>query len=69
MKKKFSKRIVMTSIGLVLAYTITAIVYQFLFHDQMDNTLTTCVYSFFGVELLSVAGIKISEKRKGEEQC
>lgn len=66
MKKKFSKRIIFCSIITVLAYTITAIVYQFKTGNAMDSTLTTCVYGFFGGELLAVAGIKISEVIKGE---
>ena len=66
MKGKFSKKIVVFSISIVVIYTITAIVYQFVARDALDATLTGCVYGFFGGELLAMAGIKIASK-KGEE--
>lgn len=66
MKKKFSKRIVKFSIGTVLLYTIVAIVYQFITHEALDSTLTTCVYTFFGGEMLALAGIKVSEVIKSQ---
>lgn len=68
---KFSKIIVAISIIIPLIYTIVAVIYQFRTGDEMDSTLTTWVFTFFGAELLAAAGIKISEviRNKGEAQC
>ena len=65
--KKFSKRIVIFAISMIVLYTIVAIVYQFTSGNELSSTLTGCWYGFFGGELLATAGIKISEVIKGEQ--
>ena len=57
-KGKFSKLIVVLSVLLILIYTIVAFVLQFVTQVEVSATLTTCFYSFFAVEMLSLAGIK-----------
>lgn len=57
-KGKFSKIIVMLSVVLILIYTIAAFVLQFVAGVEVSSTLTTCFYTFFAVEMLSLAGIK-----------
>ena len=64
-KGSFSKLIVALSVGLILVYTITAFVLQFVCSVEVSPTLTTCFYTFFAVEMLSLAGIK-SRKVKYE---
>lgn len=64
-KGKFSKVIVMLSVWLILIYTVTAFVLQFVCGVEVSPTLTTCFYTFFAVEMLSLAGIK-SRKVKYE---
>ena len=56
---KFSKGIVLLSIAAIIAYTIGAILLQKNTMMELSPTLTTCVYGFFGTELLGLAGIKI----------
>ena len=57
-KGKFSKLIVVLSVLLILIYTVVAFVLQFATQTEVSATLTTCFYSFFAVEMLSLAGIK-----------
>lgn len=57
-KGKFSKIIVALSVVLILIYTTAAFVLQFVCGVEVSSTLTTCFYTFFAVEMLSLAGIK-----------
>lgn len=57
-KGKFSKIIVALSVTLILIYTVTAFVLQFVCGVEVSPTLTTCFYTFFAVEMLSLAGVK-----------
>ena len=57
-KGRFSKLIVALSVILILAYTVTAFVLQFVCGVEVSSTLTTCFYTFFAVEMLSLAGVK-----------
>lgn len=53
------------SIGVLLVYTVIAIVLQVLYGVNLD-TITTCVYGFFGsVELVTCGLIKIFKLREG----
>ena len=56
---KFNKLIVLLSIVAIISYTVAAILLQKYTMTELSPTLTTCVYSFFGTELLGLAGIKI----------
>lgn len=60
---KFNKLIVISSIAAIIAYTIAAIFVQIYTQTELSSTLTTCVYSFFGTELLGLAGIKIFDTK------
>lgn len=60
---KFNKLIVISSIAAIIAYTIAAIFVQIYTQTELSPTLTTCVYSFFGTELLGLAGIKIFDTK------
>ena len=59
---KFNKLIVCISIAVIVLYTIAAILLQKLISVEISPTLTTCVFAFFGTELLALAGIKIFNK-------
>lgn len=56
---KFNKLIVLLSIVAIISYTVAAIFLQKYTMTELSPTLTTYVYSFFGTELLGLAGIKI----------
>lgn len=57
-KGRFSKLIVALSVILILVYTVTAFALQFVCGVEVSPTLTTCFYTFWAVEMLSLAGIK-----------
>lgn len=60
---KFNKLIVLLSIVAIIAYTVAAILLQKYTMTELSSTLTTCVYGFFGTELLGLAGIKIFDTK------
>ena len=60
---KFNKLIVLLSIVAIILYTVAAILLQKYTLIELSPTLTTCVYAFFGTELLGLAGIKICDTR------
>lgn len=62
-KPKFNKLIVLLSIVAIISYTIAAILLQKYTMMELSPTLTTCVYAFFGTELLGLAGIKICDTK------
>jgi hypothetical protein len=62
-KLKFNKLIVLLSIVAIISYTIVAILLQKYTLVELSPTLTTCVYGFFGTELLGLAGIKIFDTK------
>lgn len=60
---KFNKVIVLISIAAIISYTAAAILLQRYTMMELSPTLTTAVYSFFGVELINLSRIKISEAK------
>lgn len=60
---KFNKLIVLLSIVAIISYTVAAILLQRCIQMEISPTLTTCVYAFFGTELLGLAGIKICDTK------
>lgn len=55
---KFNKFIVIFCIATIISYTTAAILLQKNTMIELSPTLTTCVFAFFGTELLGLAGIK-----------
>ena len=62
-KKHFANYVVFISLTAVAIYTTTAFILQFSGQGEVSPTLTTCFYSFFGVELASLALIKHSKNK------
>lgn len=62
-KLKFNKLIVLLCICTIVLYTIAAILLQKYTMMELSPTLTTCVYAFFGTELIGLAGIKICDTK------
>ena len=60
---KFNKLIVLLCIVAIISYTIAAILLQKCTSMELSPTLTTCVYAFFGTELLGMAVIRIFDKK------
>ena len=60
---KFNKLIVLLCIVAIISYTIAAILLQKYTTTELSPTLTSCVYAFFGTELLGMAGIRIFDRK------
>jgi hypothetical protein len=60
-KKKVSNIVLAVSICTIIIYTAASFWITYIRGISMDPTLTTCVYSFFGGELLMIAGIRVSK--------
>lgn len=59
--RKVSNIILVIAIIAIVAYTLAAFVLQFYTSVEISSTLTTCWYSFWTVELVAMAGIKINK--------
>ena len=67
---KFGKFCVVYSLAFCSAYTITAIFLHALTGTE-PGTLTSCVFAFFGTELLTLGTVKVVKKindRKGDQK-
>lgn len=62
-KIKFNKLVVLFCIVAIISYTVAAILLQKYTSFELSPTLTTCVFAFFGTELLGLAGIKICDTK------
>lgn len=62
-KPQFNKIIVSFSIVAVISYTAAAILLQKYIQMELSPTLTTAVFSFFGVELINLSRIKINDAK------
>lgn len=72
MKKKckkinYAKLLLPWIIVAVLGYTIAAFVLQFFTQVEISPTLTTCYFTFWTVEIVSLAGIKTMKVKKNSE--
>lgn len=59
---KFLKKVVTFSISFIVFYTLLEITLSYFIQVELSPTLTSCVYTFFGTELVSTAVIKIIEE-------
>ena len=51
-------------VAIVIIYTVASFMLQFCTAVEISPTLTTCVFSFISIELVSLAGIRISKVKK-----
>lgn len=64
-KKSFSKILLPWIIVAVMIYTVAAFLLQFITQTEISSTLTTAYFSFWTIEIVSLAGIK-TMKVKGK---
>ena len=57
-------KFILYSFGMTTIYTIVAILFQIITHEEISPTLTTCFFAVFGGETLWCAVIKIFKLRK-----
>ena len=67
MKKRFLKYIVLFCIAFITLFTIVSTYLNYRVGIELSPTLTTCVYAFFGTEILSTAFIRVLDKQDREE--
>ena len=60
---KTSTKVVLAAVVCNIVYTVAAFVLQFATGVEVSSTLTTCWFTFWGVELGALAGIKICKTR------
>ena len=65
---QFNKFIVLLSIATIVSYTVAAVFLQKYTMTELSPTLTTCVYAFFGTDLIGLSGIKICDTRSAGQE-
>ena len=60
-EKKTSTVMLIIIVLSIVLYTIGAFILQYHTNVEVSSTLTTCWFSFWGVEILAITGIKISK--------
>ena len=66
-KKRKSDYVLAASILAIVLYTVAGIVVQIITGSEISPTLTTAWYSYWTVEIVALAGIKITNVIKGEK--
>lgn len=66
-KKSFSKILLPWIIVAIMLYTVAAFILQFFTSVEISSTLTTAYFSFWTIEIVSLAGIK-TMKVKGKKE-
>lgn len=67
-KMNTSNKVLLASIIAVLLFTIACLYIQYTTSIEVSSTLITAWYSFWTVELVSLAGIKVSKVFKEKNQ-
>lgn len=67
-KKKTSNIMLVIVCLMIILYAAAAFVLQFYTQVEISPTLTTAWFTFWGTEVIALAGIKISKVIKGEQQ-
>ena len=65
-KPQFDKSIVKLCIKTIIVFT-TVVLFIFYRTGQEPTTLITAFFAFFGVELISLATLKVKERKKDEK--
>ena len=66
-KKRKSDYVLAASILAIVLYTVAGIVVQIITGLEISPTLTTAWYSYWTVEIVALAGIKITNVIRGED--
>jgi biotin transporter BioY len=65
-KKKVSNIMLVVVCAMIFLYTAASFVLQYFTSVEISSTLTTAWFTFWSVELISLAGIRVSKVVKGE---
>jgi uncharacterized protein VirK/YbjX len=66
-KISYAKLLLPWIVVAIVLYTVAAFILQFCTQVEISSTLTTCYFSFWTVEIVSLAGIK-TMKVKGKKE-
>ena len=66
-KKKVSNIMLVLICIMIITYTAATFVLQYLTQIEISPTLTTAWFSFWGIELVSLAAIKTSKIKHGQD--
>lgn len=64
---RYSKKIVTFSISFIVLFTIVSMFLNYRIGVELNPTLTSCVYTFFGTELAACMIIKVIETLRQKE--
>jgi len=62
-KKPYAQRLIPVVILAITAYTIADILLQIFIGTEISSTLTTCYFTFWGVEIINLALIKFGKAK------
>ena len=57
-------KFIIVSFAIVILYSITAVLFQAITHEELSPTLTGCVFAFFGGEVLDCTVLKVFKIKK-----
>ena len=66
-KKRKSDYVLAASILAIVLYTVAGIIVQIITGSEISPTLTSAWYSYWTVEIVALAGIKITNVIRGED--
>lgn len=66
-KRKVSNIMLVVICTMIILYTTATFILQYLVQAELSPTLTTAWFSFWGVELISLAAIKTSKVKHGQD--
>lgn len=65
-KKKVSNIMLVIVCIMIIAYAVASFALQYFGDAEISPTLTTAWFAFWGTEIISLAGIKISKVLRGD---
>ena len=66
-KKKVSNIMLVVICTMILLYTIASFILQYYIQVEVSPTLTTAFFAFWGTELFSLAIVKTSKVKHGQD--
>lgn len=67
-KKKVSNIMLVVVMVAIISYAVANFALQYFAGIEVSPTLTTCWFSFWGVEIFALAGIKISKVKNNSDE-
>ena len=64
---KVSNVMLVIVVLMITAYTAASFILQFCTSVEISSTLTTCFFAFWTIEIISLAGIRVSKLRKKDD--